>query len=253
MLLACLTRAARLSPVWHRVQRNTPGDPHRRGGAPAAADSLFIFTTSHRAWHRLDGGSRRLLSQFQHSPAPEERHPLHCRVVQDCRGDKQLVIDVRGESTFRFLCFETIVDACTSALLRAKGLRQGCGERAASQLPGPRARDDPRKGIAVCRNTRRTCPAALRAGRTPRDFHLEVERAERAGGQQGQGARTAAACGLLARWVQSVRETAEATCLPAGYPHTVGPNYLQYALWQGATNLSITANSGKHNRATRVV
>lgn len=35
-----------------------------------------------------------------------------------------------------------------------------------------------------------------------------------------------------------------ATFLPAGYPRTVGEGYLQYVMWQGITNLAVTANSG---------
>ena len=34
------------------------------------------------------------------------------------------------------------------------------------------------------------------------------------------------------------------TFLPAGYPATVGPNYLRFATWQAATNFAVSVNSG---------
>ncbi|WIA40997.1 hypothetical protein OEZ86_004639 [Tetradesmus obliquus] len=47
---------------------------------------------------------------------------------------------------------------------------------------------------------------------------------------------------LLQRPVRRVRKTLQATFLPAGYPTSVGSNYLSYTLWQAVTNFATTAN-----------
>lgn len=47
---------------------------------------------------------------------------------------------------------------------------------------------------------------------------------------------------MLLRPVKKVKKVLQATFLPAGYPKSVGSNYLQYTLWQAVTNFATTAN-----------
>jgi hypothetical protein len=64
--------------------------------------------------------------------------------------------------------------------------------------------------------------------------------------RQQKGAQKAAASAaetsLLLRPFHRVKKVLQATFLPAGYPTSVGSNYLQYTLWQAVTNFATTAN-----------
>eukprot|EP00775_Hariotina_reticulata_P009254 gene9254-9420_t len=55
-------------------------------------------------------------------------------------------------------------------------------------------------------------------------------------------ATSAAETSLLLRPFHRVKKVLQATFLPAGYPTSVGSNYLQYTLWQAVTNFATTAN-----------
>lgn len=57
----------------------------------------------------------------------------------------------------------------------------------------------------------------------------------------GTGA-TAVGAQLLLHPVKKVKKVLQATFLAAGYPTSVGSNYLQYTLWQAVTNFATTAN-----------
>lgn len=42
--------------------------------------------------------------------------------------------------------------------------------------------------------------------------------------------------------LRRLKSQLESTFLPVGYPNSVGPNYLEFALWQSVTNFATTAN-----------
>ncbi len=50
---------------------------------------------------------------------------------------------------------------------------------------------------------------------------------------------------------RKVQVALQQTFMPAGYPHTVGPKYLQFAGWQAVTNFATTANSGAQAASRR--
>lgn len=73
------------------------------------------------------------------------------------------------------------------------------------------------------------------------DFKAAAERSGRshASGPPPAGAPRSNALQLMAR---RMRKQVMNTFLPSGYPASVGPHYLQYSLWQAATNVATTAN-----------
>ncbi|KAF6259213.1 vitamin B6 photo-protection and homoeostasis-domain-containing protein [Scenedesmus sp. NREL 46B-D3] len=75
---------------------------------------------------------------------------------------------------------------------------------------------------------------------------VATKRPSAGGGGSGsvpqQAPATSPLMALLQRPLRRVRKTLQATFLPAGYPTSVGSNYMSYTLWQAVTNFATTAN-----------
>ena len=77
---------------------------------------------------------------------------------------------------------------------------------------------------------------------------MQLERRFNGGGASGTG--PAAPAFSLHRLRQAAVSQLQATLMPAGYPDSVAPGYLQSTLWQAAHHCAGSANGGAAARGT---